>query len=188
MKKYKKILLIVFALLLVLVSYLGYQVYQNVAGSEPLAGKQEKIPEKTETTGSLTKGLADWPNWRGPALNVKSAATGIQTDWSQGLEKLWQVDFLCQDKSTASWSTAVIQGNRLVVPGRDEKNDWVFCLNPDNGQLIWKTSYEAEAATSHGPGSRATPFIDDDRVYTFGRSGDLFAGHLKTGNSSGIKM
>lgn len=42
-------------------------------------------------------------------------------------------------------------------------------------------SYEAEAANSHGPGSRATPFINDDRVYTFGRSGDLVCWQLLDG-------
>ena len=181
MKKSVKIILVVFALLLIVASYFGYQVYQMVAGSESLTGKQEAIPTETSYKSTITKGEADWPNWRGPAFDGKSTTTGIKTDWSQGLKKLWQIDFLCQDKSTASWSAAVVQGNRLVVPGRDEKNDLVFCLNPETGELIWKGSYEAEAKTNHGPGSRATPFIDDDRVYTFGRSGDLVCWTLNDG-------
>lgn len=181
MKKAVKIILIVFVVLLLVASYFGYQVYQMVAGSEPLTGKHELIPSETSHTGAITKGEADWPNWRGPAFDGKSTTTGIKIDWSQGLEKLWQVDFLCQDKSTASWSSVVVQGNRLVVPGRDEKNDLVFCLDPETGELIWKGSYEAEANTSHGPGSRATPFIDNDRVYTFGRSGDLVCWSLDDG-------
>ena len=181
MKKSVKIILIVFAVLLIVAGFFAYQVYQMIAGSEALTGKQEEIPAETVSTGSITRGVADWPNWRGLAFDGKSTGIGIKTDWSQGLKKLWQVDFLCQDKSTASWSAVVVQGNRLVVPGRDEKNDLVFCLNPETGELIWKGSYEAEAATSHGPGSRATPFIDDDRVYTFGRSGDLVCWALEDG-------
>lgn len=181
MKKSVKIILIVFGIILIIASYFGYQVYQMVAGSESLTGKQEVIPAKTIDNGAITKGEADWPNWRGLAFDGKSTTTGIKIDWSKGLEKRWQVDFLCQDKSTASWSSVVVQGNRLVVPGRDEKNDLVFCLNPETGELIWKGSYEAEAGTSHGPGSRATPFIDNDRVYTFGRSGDLVCWSLEDG-------
>ena len=69
----------------------------------------------------------------------------------------------------------------MIVPGRYEKNDLVFCINSDTGDLIWKGSYEAESATSHGPGARATPFIDGDRVYTFGRSGDLVCWNLEDG-------
>ncbi len=107
--------------------------------------------------------------------------TGIKTDWSNGLQKLWQIDFLCQGKSNASWSSVVVQGNRLVTTGRDDENDLVFCLNPETGELIWKGTYKTEAGTSHGPGPRATPFIDDSCVYTFGRSGDLVCWSLEDG-------
>lgn len=181
MKKSVKIILIVVAIVLVFAGYFAYQIYNSVMGSEPLTGKKENIPAKMATIPPITKGIADWPNWRGANFEGKSATTGIKTDWSKGLEKLWQVNYLCQDNSTASWSTPVVQGNRLIVPGRDKTNDLIFCLNADNGELIWQGSYEAKAETSHGPGPRATPFINDDRVYTFGRSGDLVCWQLEDG-------
>lgn len=152
-----------------------------IMGSEDITGKQEKIPTEISSVPEITEGVDDWPNWRGNNLKGKSATIGIKKDWSSGLKKLWQVDFLCQDRATASWSTPVVQGNRLIVPGRDEKNDLVFCLNSDNGKLIWMGSYETVAETSHGPGARATPFIDSNFVYSFGRSGDLACWQLKDG-------
>jgi len=173
--------MILVVLVLVCGAYFGYQIYQMIGGSEPITGKQDAIPEPEIPLPPLTKGNADWPNWRGANFEGKSATTGIQTQWSEGLKKLWQVNYLCQDKSTASWSSPVIQGNRLIVPGRDEKNDLVFCINAETGELIWIGSYEAEAASSHGPGSRATPFIHEDKVYTFGRSGDLVCWQLEDG-------
>ena len=181
MKKHFKIILVIIAIVLAFAIYFGYQLYNMVMGSEPLSGKQENIPTKMAIFPPITKGIADWPNWRGTNFEGKSASKGIKTDWSNGLVKLWDVNYLCQDKSTASWSTPVIQGNRLIVPGRDKKNDLVFCLNADNGELIWTGSYLAEAETSHGPGPRATPFINEDRVYTFGRSGDLVCWQLEDG-------
>jgi len=181
MKRSAKIILAIGALALAGVSYYGYQVYQLVAGSEPLQGNQGAIPPKPDEIPPVTQGTADWPNWRGRNFDGKNASTGMTSNWSSGLKKVWEVDFLCQDKGTASWSAPVIQGNRLIVPGRDEKNDLVFCLNADNGSLIWHGSYEAEAASSHGPGSRATAFIDNNRVYTFGRSGDLVCWTLEDG-------
>jgi len=181
MKKRVKIILIIVAIVLAFMFYFGFQIYQMIMGSEPLSGKQENIPAKMATIPSITKGTADWPNWRGENYDGKSATKGIKTDWSNGLVKLWSVNYLCQDKSTASWSAPVVQGNRVIVPGRDEKNDIVFCINSDNGELIWSGSYEALAESSHGPGSRATPFIDEDRVYTFGRSGDLVCWQLEDG-------
>lgn len=181
MKRSVKVILVIVGIVLLAGAYFGYQIYQSVMGSEPLAGKQESIPAPMATTPPLTKGIADWTNWRGASFEGKSAFTGIRTDWPEGLKKLWQVNYLCQDKSTASWSSPVVQGNRMIVPGRDEKNDLVFCINADTGELIWKGSYEAESASSHGPGARATPFIDGDRVYTFGRSGDLVCWTLEDG-------
>ena len=181
MKRSVKIILIIIAIVLISVAYFGYQIYKMVAGSEELTGKQETIPAPMSPTPSITIGIADWTNWRGKNFEGKSTATGIQTDWSKGLKKIWQVNYLCQDQGTASWAASVIQGNRLIIPGRDEKNDLVFCINADTGELIWKGSYEAEAGTSHGPGSRATPFINDNRVYTFGRSGDLVCWQLEDG-------
>jgi outer membrane protein assembly factor BamB len=181
MKRSVKIILIIGAVVLIGGAYVGYQIYQMVAGSEELAGKQETIPAPITPTPPITTGTADWTNWRGPNFEGKSQTKGIQNNWSKGLKRLWNVNYLCQDNATASWATPVIQGNRLIVPGRDEKNDLVFCINAETGELIWEGKYEAEAGTSHGPGSRATPFINENRVYTFGRSGDLVCWQLEDG-------
>lgn len=181
MKRSVKIILVIMAVVLASGAYFGYQIYLSIMGSEPLSGNRDKIPATVATTPPITKGDADWTNWRGENFEGKSATKGIQTDWSKGLKKIWQVNYLCQDQGTASWAAAVVQGNRLIIPGRDEKNDLVFCINADTGELIWKGSYEAEAGTSHGPGSRATPFINENRVYTFGRSGDLVCWQLEDG-------
>lgn len=181
MKRSVKIILIVIAVFIILGGYFGYQVYKSIMGSEPLTGKTENIPEKMGATPPITEGIADWPNWRGVNFDGKSATIGIQTDWSKGLKKLWNVNYLCQGQSTASWSSPVVTGNRLIVSGRDENNDLLFCINPQNGKLIWSGSYKAESGTSHGPGPRATPFINEYKVYTFGRSGDLVCWNLEDG-------
>jgi len=182
MKKKLIIIVIVFAAILVVVGLIVFRIaWVSIYGEEELSGSQAAIPKVAEVLSPIKKGKADWPCWRGPNLDGKSAVTGIKKDWSGGLRKLWEVDFLCQSKRAVVWSAPVVQGNRLVVPGRDEKNDLVFCLDSESGELIWFGSYEAKARTSHGPGARATPFIDDNRVYTFGRSGDLACWQLGDG-------
>lgn len=181
MKKSKKWIMGGVGLLAIGIVYLAFQIYQITAGSEDLIGKQEGIPSQEGTLPPVTQGDSDWLNWRGPGYEGKSRFTGLKTDWKNGLKILWQVNYLCQDQNTASWSSPVVQGNRLIVPGRDEKNDLLFCINSENGKLIWSGKYEAEAGTSHGPGARATPAIDSDRIYTFGRSGDLVCWQLLDG-------
>ena len=182
MKRIWKIVLIIVAVILIAVGYFGYEIYLHVAGSESL-GESSAIPEYSDKHPPINTFEHDWPNWRGPALNGKSSLVSIKADWSDSLTKLWTVDFLCQDNRTATWSSVVVQGNRLIVPGRDEDHDLLFCLNSKTGELIWENKYAAETNSSHGPGPRATPVINEDYVYTFGRSGDvacwkLFDGEL----------
>jgi len=182
MKRKRRIIILAVVAVLVVAGFIvGRGTWISTFGTEELSGLQAAIPKEANALSPINKGEADWLCWRGTNRDGKSAVTGIKKDWSGGLRKVWEVNFLCQGKDAVTWSAPVVQGNRLVVPGRDEKNDLVFCLNPESGKLIWLASYEAEARTSHGPGARATPFIDGDRVYTFGRSGDLVCWRLKDG-------
>ena len=181
MKRSAKIIILVVILLFVVIGYMGYKMYQSIMGSEPLTGKLDNIPSAVQSVPPLTTSESDWTNWRGPNFEGKSTTKGIQTNWTNGLNQLWSVNYLCQNQGTAAWSSPVIQGNRLVIPGRDEKNDLLFCINSETGELIWKGSYEAEASSSHGPGPRATPFISEGMVYTLGRSGDLVCWQLEDG-------
>lgn len=182
MKLRTKIILAIVAVVICGVAYFGYTIYQMINGSEKIEGGTSFIPDsELNKNADLNFGADDWPHWRGKNLNGKSSTKEIKKDWSKGLSKIWSVDYLCQDNSTGSWSSVAVQGDRLVVPGRDDLNDLVFCLNANTGDLIWSGTYEAPALTPHGKGARGTPFIDQDRVYTFGRSGDLVCWQLLDG-------
>ncbi|MBN1290624.1 MAG: PQQ-binding-like beta-propeller repeat protein [Candidatus Latescibacteria bacterium] len=151
-------------------------------GTGKLNDDTEAIPSvASRDLKPMEKGNADWISWYGANGDNRSKVKGIIKDWSGGLKKLWEVNYLCQGNLSATWSAPVIQGNRLVVCGRDTDKDLVFCLDPVDGSLLWKVSYMAKTSTSHGSGPRATPYIDDDRVYTFGRSGDLYCWSLFDG-------
>ena len=166
---------------IIIAIFVGRYAWIAINGNERLTGLQQAIPKPSEVIPPIETGESDWPCWRGPNGDGKSTETGIIKDWSGGLQKLWEINYLCQGERNVSWSSVAVSGNRLVVPGRDENNDLVFCLNSQNGDLIWFGSYKAKAGSSHGPGSRATPNIDDDRVYTFGRGGDLVCWLLENG-------
>ncbi|MCP4450107.1 MAG: PQQ-binding-like beta-propeller repeat protein [Planctomycetes bacterium] len=167
--------------LAVLVTW-NWESVEILTGTGNLAGPPQGIPEAIEPAAPLRdQGDADWPCWRGTAGDARSTVTGIKTDWTTGLTQLWEVNYLCQGKDSAAWTAPVIQGDRLVVCGRDEGHDLAFCLNVTNGQLLWHGHYAAAAGGSHGMGMRGTPAIDEGRVYTFGRSGDLVCWDLKNG-------
>lgn len=185
MKKYQKWTLGILGVLILAIVVLAAMFWSSITilmGTEELSGTTDTIPEVISAGQEpLVKGDADWISWQGANGDNRSEVTGITKDWSGGLKKLWEVNYLCQENSSAAWSAPVIRGNRLIVCGRDSENDLVFCLDTEDGSLLWLGSYAAEANTSHGSGPRATPYIDDDRVYTFGRSGDLVCWSLLDG-------
>ncbi len=180
-KKILKIILIVAGAGLFIVAGFGIYIYNFTQGSEKISGKKEDIPLKTSSVDLTFRGNSDWSSWQGQNYDKKSTYKGLQKDWSKGLKKLWEVNFLCQGNQSATWSAPVIRGNVLIVPGRDDRNDLVFCINANTGELIWKGAYEAKTNDNHGPGARATPCIDDDRVYTYGRNGDLVCWNIQDG-------
>lgn len=189
-KKMKKLLKIVLGIIgvlilgLIILVILNWESVEILRGTQDLSEQSNEIPEIVKpTTTLLDKGEADWPCWRGVNGQAKSTVTDIIKDWSNGLKQLWEVNYLCQGKASATWSSPVIQGDRLIVCGRDEGNDLVFCLNTIDGSLLWQTHYPAKAASTHGTGMRATPRIDENRVYTFGRSGDLVCWNLNDGTT-----
>jgi outer membrane protein assembly factor BamB len=187
-KTIKRVLKIVLGIIGVVVLGLGIYVALNwesveiLTGTEDLTDQPEEIPDTVEPEVALRdKGDDDWPCWRGADGDARSTVTGIIKDWANGLEQAWAVDYLCQAKASATWSAPVIKGDRLVVCGRDGENDLVFCLNAVDGSLLWRTQYAADATSNHGMGMRATPYIDEDRIYTFGRNGDLVCWNLIDG-------
>lgn len=183
MKNWIKYLLGIFAILIVLVcvAVVAWWPEISVLRGTEVPGENIVIPASVANFPALNQSSGDWPCWRGAKGDARSNITGILTDWKGGLKKLWEVNFLCQGNTASTWSAPVIQGNRLIVGGRSKEEDIVFCLNPDDGSVIWKSSYAAQADSTYGSGPRATPFIDKDKVYTFGRSGDLVCWNLLDG-------
>lgn len=162
------------ALGLALAGIKAYNMYRTYGlGIVYLDESGDAIPGTTATPPPLTPGSADWPCWRGASLDGKSTLEGIQKDWEKGLPLMWEVNYLCQGEESVAWSGPVVQGNRVVVTGRDKSHDLVFCLHAETGKLIWQTKYESPADGKFGTGPRSTPAIDGEYVYTYGRSGDL---------------
>jgi outer membrane protein assembly factor BamB len=185
MKKWFKrlalVLLLIFIAVVVYVAW-NWSSFSIIAGTGSIGEGEYPIPEPLSAVPDLgAAGESDWPSWYGPNGDRRSLSENIQTDWSAGLEQVWETHYLCQGRETAAWSSPAIRGNRMIVCGRSTEHDMVFCLDPEDGTLIWYTSYETEAKSNHGSGPRATPYIDGASVYTFGRSGDLVAWQLLDG-------
>ncbi|MCF7707623.1 MAG: PQQ-like beta-propeller repeat protein [Verrucomicrobia bacterium] len=113
----------------------------------------------------------DWPQWRGPERTGKTAETGWLVQWPKdGPDILWEADV------GKGYSSASISNGRLYTMGNKDDVDYVLCLDAETGEQIWSHSYPciAQPSSMGRPGTRCTPTIDGNRVYTLGREGEFF--------------
>ena len=122
-------------------------------------------------------GDADWPCWRGPARDGLSAETGLSWQWNtNGLPVLWRA---LVGKGFSSFAVA---DGRAYTMGNADGNDTVWCFDAETGAVLWKHRYPCEPQPlSYEGGPSATPAVEDGRVYTFSKSGDLFCLDVKDG-------
>ncbi len=176
--------LIVVVIILIAGGIYVYDMFQAM-GLQPVYVDETTAavaPEAATSLHAVADGTSDWLNWRGPEFSGKSIMTGIKTDWTNGLTKLWEVDYLCGGRESMTWAAPVIKGNHLVIPGRSDTHDQLFCMDATSGELFWKAEIACEPGDSWGTGARATPIIEDSLVYSFGRSGILACWMLEDGN------
>ena len=182
MKKAKKILLII-GIIVVIIVIAARLIIRWLQDYSVEMSEDTKIPAPARTLPSIRPDSTGWPSWKGMGNNNHSAFTGIITDWSEGLKLLWNVDYLCKGDQSITWSCPAISGNHLVVPGRHDSTDVIFCLAPQSGELLWSHSFDAPPGNpSYGEGPRATPTIERDRVYVLSRGGLLQCLSLKDGS------
>ena len=89
----------------------------------------------------------DWPQWRGPNRDGKSADTGLLKQWPAGGPKLaWKATGL--GKGYANMSVA---GGRLFTTGDKDGAGYVIALNPADGKILWSAKIGEAGRTGPGP-------------------------------------
>jgi outer membrane protein assembly factor BamB len=111
---------------------------------------------------------ADWPAVYGPKRDGTSDQKGVLRTWpKEGPKLLWTIDV------GPGFGGAAISGGKAYLLDRDEKvGDKLRVFDVATGKELWSFAYPAPG-TFMFPGSRTTPTVDGDRVYTSGPLGDL---------------
>jgi outer membrane protein assembly factor BamB len=118
---------------------------------------------------------ADWPQYYGPNRNSTSAEKGLMRTWPQaGPTVLWTVPV-----GIGFGGPAVVGGKVYLLDRDDKVGDRLRCLDFATGKELWTFGYNAPGRFDH-PGSRSTPTVDGDYVYTTGPLGDLYAININT--------
>jgi outer membrane protein assembly factor BamB len=120
----------------------------------------------TATAGGA---LADWPQYLGPDRNAISPEKGLLRSWPEsGPQVLWTISL-----GAGYGGAAVSQGKVYILDRIGNEKDVLRCLDLLTGKEQWLYEYDAPGRVQH-PGSRSTPAIDGNYVYTCGSFGDLY--------------
>lgn len=142
------------------------------------------------TTQTVNGG--DWPRWNGPtgdgSVPNDKLVNRIPDD---GLPLLWKRDTGLGYSGPAIQDGSVIIADYVVESGKVTNNagrrdeltgeERIRCFETASGDLLWTHSYSRPYAISYPSGPRATPTINQGRVYCLGAEGDLVCLSLKDG-------
>lgn len=111
----------------------------------------------------------DWPQWRGPARDGRSAEPGALSDWSRHAPRLdWIVDGMGRGYA----SVAVVDG-RLYTTGNFDDGQGVIAVDARTGQTLWRRTVTSGNPQHSYEGSRCTPTVDGDRLYIITSDGRI---------------
>lgn len=130
---------------------------------------------------AATASAEDWPQWRGPFRDGKSAELGLMKRWPQGGPPLaWKANNCGEGYSAPS-----ISNGRVYLMGNGEKDrnrEWIVCLDEKNGQQVWSCMTGAVRSNGGGyPGPRSTPTLANGKVYVMGLAGRIVCCDATTG-------
>jgi outer membrane protein assembly factor BamB len=111
----------------------------------------------------------DYAQFLGPKRTATLHDVHLQSDWSADAPKLlWRIPI------GAGWSSFAVVGHYGVTQEQRGDEELITCYDIDNGELQWAHSTPIRfEETIAGIGPRATPTIDDGKVYALGAMGNL---------------
>lgn len=129
----------------------------------------------------------DWPQWRGPNRDGKSAETGLFKNWPKdGPKVAWE-----NLKIGNGYGSPSVVGDKIYILGGDGNNpgeaEYCLCLTLSGGKEVWKTplgTSPGKFLDAWGGGPRSTPTYANGMVYCLGATGDLVC--LDAGNGKEV--
>jgi outer membrane protein assembly factor BamB len=113
---------------------------------------------------------ADWPAAYGPRRDSTSDEKGLLRTWPEAGPKVhWTVPV------GPGFGGVAVSAGKVYLLDRDEKvGDKLRVFDYASGKELWSFAYDAPGAFMFA-GSRTTPVVGGDRVYTVGPLGDLYS-------------
>jgi outer membrane protein assembly factor BamB len=117
----------------------------------------------------------EWPKWRGPRGDGISREPLPDSIPSSGLKAVWSADV------GIGYSSPIAHSGRVYLFTLNNSKEALTCFDARNGTVIWSDERQTGWDVDY-PGTRSTPAIDGDAIYTYGGKGDLICRDLATGH------
>lgn len=127
----------------------------------------------------------DWPQWLGPQRDsVWRESNLLERFPAEGPSIRWRIPIGAGYSGPAVANGRVYVTDRTVSKGSGNPSnpfdrssipgtERVLCLDEKDGRVLWSHEYECRYTMSYAAGPRATPLINDGKVYTLGGEGNL---------------
>ncbi len=121
-------------------------------------------------TSSASLLASDWPQYLGPNRDAKSPETSLLQKWPEGGPKqMWQTDI-----GIGFGGPAIRDGKVFLYDREDQEADILRAFDLKSGKELWRYRYEAPGKPPGGRrGSRSTPTVTENYVYSVGWRGDV---------------
>lgn len=134
-----------------------------------------------DTAANWTVTESDWPGYRGPHRDGIVRHGGLRRNWNeQPPQELWR------HPVGIGWSSFAVVGDFAFTQEQREAEEVIVCYRVESGEQVWLHA-DAEkfdhVIPMGGPGPRATPQVDGDRLFALGAAGMLNCVELQTGKS-----